>query len=124
MVGELLLELLVRGSNPSGVGLLLGSIDRGWSTTGWRVASRTLGQGFKPLRCWTAPGIRKTGVGAPLVGKLLLELLVRCSNPSSGAGDLHVQSGNLRGLGSHMSNQGIPWRRYRETHSNEACTSL
>jgi hypothetical protein len=29
-----------------------------------------------------------------------------------------------RGLGSHMSNQGIPWHRYRETHSNEACTSL
>jgi hypothetical protein len=49
LVGELLLELLVRGSNPSGVGLLLESVVRGWSPIGWTVASRTLGQGFKPL---------------------------------------------------------------------------
>ncbi len=62
LVGELLLELLVRGSNPSGVGLLLGSIVRGWSPIGWRVASRTLGQGFKPLRCRIAPGIRSQGL--------------------------------------------------------------
>ncbi len=33
MVGELLLELLVRGSNPSGVGLLLESVVRGWNLT-------------------------------------------------------------------------------------------
>jgi hypothetical protein len=33
LVGELLLELLVRGSNPSGVGLLLESVVRGWNPT-------------------------------------------------------------------------------------------
>jgi hypothetical protein len=33
LVGELLLELLVRGSNPSGVGLLLESLVRGWNPT-------------------------------------------------------------------------------------------
>ncbi len=33
LVGELLLELLVRGSNPSGVGLLLESAVRGWDPT-------------------------------------------------------------------------------------------
>jgi hypothetical protein len=33
LVGELLLELLVRGSNPSGVELLLESVVRGWSPT-------------------------------------------------------------------------------------------
>ncbi len=33
LVGELLLELLVRGSNPSGVGLLLESVVRGWDPT-------------------------------------------------------------------------------------------
>ncbi len=33
LVGELLLELLVRGSNPSGVGLLLESAVRGWNPT-------------------------------------------------------------------------------------------
>ncbi len=33
LVGELLLELLVRGSNPSGVGLLLESAVRGWDRT-------------------------------------------------------------------------------------------
>jgi hypothetical protein len=37
------------------------------------------------------------GVGAPLVGELLLELLARGSNPSSGAGVPHVQSGNTVG---------------------------
>jgi hypothetical protein len=42
-----------------------------------------------------------------LVGGLLIEPLVRGSNPS-GAGVF------LRGwgLGPHMSNQGTPWRRY------------
>ncbi len=54
---ELLLELLVRGSNPSGVALLLVSVVRGWSPIGWRMASRTLDQGFKPL----------VGVGVPHV---------------------------------------------------------
>ena len=33
LVGELLLELLVRGSNPLGVGLLLESVVRGWNPT-------------------------------------------------------------------------------------------
>ncbi len=33
LVGELLLELLVRDSNPSGVGLLLESVVRGWNPT-------------------------------------------------------------------------------------------
>ena len=33
LVGELLLELLVRGSNPLGVGLLLESVVRGWNLT-------------------------------------------------------------------------------------------
>jgi hypothetical protein len=33
LVGELLLELLVRGSNPSGVGLILESVVRGWNPT-------------------------------------------------------------------------------------------
>ncbi len=33
MVGELLLDLLVRGSNPSGVGLLLGFVVRRWNPT-------------------------------------------------------------------------------------------
>jgi hypothetical protein len=33
LVGELLLELFVRGSNPSGVGLLLESVVRGWNPT-------------------------------------------------------------------------------------------
>ncbi len=33
MVGELLLDLLVRGSNPSGVGLLLGFVVRSWNPT-------------------------------------------------------------------------------------------
>jgi hypothetical protein len=49
LVGELLLELVVRGSNPSGVALLLESIDRGWSPIGWRIASRILGKKMKPL---------------------------------------------------------------------------
>jgi hypothetical protein len=31
LVGELLLELLVRGSNSAGVGLLLESVVRGWN---------------------------------------------------------------------------------------------
>ena len=63
LVGELLLELLVRGLNFSGVGLFLGSTVRGWSPTGSRAASRTLGQGFKPLRCCIAPRIRSQGMG-------------------------------------------------------------
>jgi hypothetical protein len=59
----------------------------------WRVASRTLGQGFKPLRCSIAPGIRSQGLEPHLDGKLLLELLSRNSNPSSGVRDPHVLSG-------------------------------
>jgi hypothetical protein len=31
-------------------------------TDGWRVASRTLGQGFEPLRCRIAPRIRSQGL--------------------------------------------------------------
>jgi hypothetical protein len=34
-------------------------------TVGWRVAHRTLGQGFKPLRCQSVPPW--LGVGAPHV---------------------------------------------------------
>jgi hypothetical protein len=34
-------------------------------TVGWRVAHRTLGQGFKPLRCWSVPPW--LGVGVPHV---------------------------------------------------------
>ncbi len=45
LVGELLLELLVRGSNPSGVGLLLGSIDRGWSPSGGELLPELLVRG-------------------------------------------------------------------------------
>jgi hypothetical protein len=33
LVGELLIELLVRGSNPSGLGLLLESVVGGWNPT-------------------------------------------------------------------------------------------
>jgi hypothetical protein len=48
LVGELLLELLVRGSNPSGVGLLLGSIVRGWSPIDGELLLELLVRGSNP----------------------------------------------------------------------------
>ncbi len=56
-------------------------------TVGWRVASRTLGQGFKPLRCRIAPRIRSQGLKPHMSNQGTLEH--RYQNPHSKRG-LHL----------------------------------
>jgi hypothetical protein len=57
------------------------------STVGWRVASRTLGQGFQPLRCWIAPRIRSQGLEPHMSNQGTLERRYR--DPHSERG-LHL----------------------------------
>ncbi len=53
-------------------------------TVGWRVASRTLGQGFKPLRCRIAPRIRSQGLEPHMSNQGTLAR--RCRDPHNKRG--------------------------------------
>ncbi len=108
MVGELLLELLVRGSNPSGVGLLLGSIVRGWSPIDGELLLELLVRGSNPSGVALLLVTVDRGQ-SPIARRAASRTLSQGFKPLVGGwGPTRPIRVHRRGLGSHISNQGTP----------------